>query len=414
MEQPKYIYGIDFGTTNSALSILEVETKQIVKTISIPSLLYFVERRMRDAPFLYHIGEHAMNQYIESKMKGRFMKSIKRVLPRPGFQETTVYFKKMTASDLVSLVIRSLKEQADEWLGQEVKTAVLGRPVFFDEEPKKDALAQRRLLKAANLAGLENCTFQYEPIGAAYAYLGNSEGAKTVLVGDFGGGTSDFTVVRFTNDRKIEKVIGRSGIYVGGDNFDAQIMWEKVTPQLGRGTTYESFGKQLEVPNTFFHNICSWEKLNFFNSQKIRNAIKKYHFYTKKDPKMAKLLALIDQNLGYSLYRKVEQAKIELSSNDLAEILFEKDIVQVQSDLSYTDFEAITKRFIFDIRKTLLDLLQQHSLATKDIDTVFLTGGSSAAKPIRKIFEDLFDSEKLKAGDNFNSVSNGLAMSYGE
>ena len=86
-----YIYGIDFGTTNSALSIIDTRSNEIVQTFNEGSLIYFPEPSRKQAALQYFVGKAAIENYVESHMKGRFMKSIKRILPRSAFVETRVY-----------------------------------------------------------------------------------------------------------------------------------------------------------------------------------------------------------------------------------------------------------------------------------------------------------------------------------
>ena len=77
----KYLYGIDFGTSNSAISILDVELNEVVNTITLPSLLYFSDDQKLNRPLKFYVGHEALSNYLSEGMKGRFMKSIKRILP---------------------------------------------------------------------------------------------------------------------------------------------------------------------------------------------------------------------------------------------------------------------------------------------------------------------------------------------
>jgi hypothetical chaperone protein len=180
----KNIYGIDFGTTNSAISIIDTTTNEIIKTFNESSLIYFPQPKDRRSELHYFVGKEAIEQYVSNNMHGRFLKSIKRVLPRSGFKETRIFGKKYTAEDLVSLILKYLKKKADNYINFEVKRAVFGRPVVFDENPEKDNLAQQRLLKAAKLAGFEDVAFQMEPIAAAFTYERLIQNPQTVLVAD--------------------------------------------------------------------------------------------------------------------------------------------------------------------------------------------------------------------------------------
>ena len=102
----------------------------MVKLFSIPSLLFFPEEQNPRAPLKYYVGNEAITQYVAGRMQGRFMKSIKKVLPNKSFIDTKISNKKCKAEDLVSLILKFLKKQADDYLNADIKTAVIGRPVF--------------------------------------------------------------------------------------------------------------------------------------------------------------------------------------------------------------------------------------------------------------------------------------------
>jgi len=414
-----YIYGIDFGTSNSALAILDVKTNEVVKIFTTPSLLFFPELKSATEETTYLVGKAAVEGYVSSRMKGRFMKSIKKVLPNKIFQSTRIGNKNYTAEELVSLIILHLKRQADDFLGMDIKTAVMGRPVVFDEDASKDAIAQTRLGKAAKLAGLETIFFQLEPIGAAFSYERQLTKPELVLVGDFGGGTSDFTLMRLNpaataHANRKEDMIAQGGIYIGGDNFDSAIMWERGTPHFGRGLTYQSIpNKWLEIPISFFLNICSWEKLNFFDSVKIKNDIKNYYNWSGKKPQLQNLMTLIEHNLGYTIFKIIENVKMELSSAESSTFAFHQENIDFEEVISVENFEkSIIKSDLDKIENYVSNFLAKLSYSEAKIDSVFMTGGTSLVKPLQNRFAQHFGAEKLKSGDNFNSVAIGLAYSY--
>ena len=412
-----YIYGIDFGTTNSTLAILDTRTNEVVKLFTAPSLLFFPESENGKAP--YFVGDEAINQYLSSGMKGRFMKSVKRILPNKMFKDTQIGAKRFTAEMLVSLIIRHLKSMADDFLGETIRTAVIGRPVVFDENPEKDAIAQQRLNEAAKLAGLETVYFQMEPIGAAFTYERNLKKSELVLVADFGGGTSDFTLMRLNPnavgqaDRKND-LIGKGGIYLGGDNFDSAIMWEKGTPHFGRGVTYQSQpGKWLPIPITFFHNICYWDKMNFFNSVKIKREVRNYYHFSGKQKTVENLIALIEGNFGFAVFKEIEKAKIALTRSESTLFSFRKSTIDFEETITLKAFsEQIIKKDTDKIEDYLTRFLSDFGVSPLSVDSVFMTGGTSQVKPLKDRFANQFGAEKLQSGDNFNSVAIGLAYSY--
>lgn len=415
----KYIYGIDFGTTNSVLAILDVATNEVVKLFTTPSLLFFPDAQNVKGPVAYMVGEAAVDRYVESRMQGRFMKSIKRVLPNKSFVDTKIFHQRFKAEDLVSLILIFLKQQADDFLQENITTAVLGRPVIFDEQAEKDRLAQERLSKAAALAGFEQVFFQLEPIGAAYSYERQIQKAELVLVADFGGGTSDFTVMKLNpgainNPDRTGDMVAKGGIYIGGDNFDADIMWHRGTPHFGRGVK-EQFepGKWLDLPLTYFSNICSWEKMNFLDSVKWRNNIHKSYLFSGRDYRVKNLQTLIENNFGYSLFKQIEQCKFGLTNHNLANFAFEALDIKIQESISIEDFECeIIHKNIHKIEVYLKGFLESQNLDLKNIDSVFMTGGTAYVRPLKDVFVRLFGAEKLKSGDHFQSVAMGIAYSY--
>ncbi|WP_207534794.1 Hsp70 family protein [Desertivirga arenae] len=412
-----FLYGLDFGTTNSVLSIYDEDKKELVETIRVPSLIYFPER-LASEDDNYVIGEEAIAGYLEEGMKGRFIKSIKQILSRSSFIETRINGRRYNASDLVSLILKDLKSKADGITGVNCEKAIIGRPVFFDDDnASKDTLAHTRLTKAVEMAGFSNVRFQYEPIGAAFAYERTLQSKERVLVADLGGGTTDFTCIEldpeqaYSNDRS-KDMIASGGIYIGGDSFDSSFMWNKGTPYFGRDTMYEATpGKVLKVPISLFDNICTWDKMNFFNSLRIKRSMEEYYHYSNNDPKFKNLLTLIDNNLGYSVFQSIEQTKISLSNNDTSLFRYSTMGIEIDEMISLNDYDEVIKKDIQKISVYLDKFLKEKNIDPGSIDSLFLTGGSSMVKAIRNLFAAKFPDSRINSGDNFISVANGLAYS---
>ena len=413
-----FLYGIDFGTTNSALSIYNEDSKEIVETIIVPSLLYFFSDQSSSAPLNYVVGKEAIAAYVNDGMHGRFMKSVKRILPRSSFIETRVFNKKLTASDLVTLILKELKQRADAITGVDCPKAVIGRPVFFDDDnAAKDTLAQKRLNQAALNAGFTEVRFQFEPIGAAFAYERTLKHKEKVLVADLGGGTTDFTFLSLDPDRVGEKerqkdIIATGGIYIGGDSFDSSFMWEKGTPYFGKHTLYEAApGKMLNVPVSLFANICSWEQMNFFNGQKIKNDLENYYHYSKKDRQFKNLLTLTENNLGYSVFQSIERSKLELSNQPETKFQYSRMGIEIDEQVSKVQYEEIIQKDLNKISRYLDEFLLSNNILLTDIDSLFLTGGTSMVSAVKDLFNNKFPNKPIHSGDNFISVAKGLAYS---
>jgi len=414
----KFLYGIDFGTTNSALSIFDEEKKEIVSTISIPSLIYFKHALTSADDDNYVVGEQAIEEYLNDGMRGRFIKSIKQILSRTTFTETRIQNKRYNASDLVTLILKDLKLTADKIIGFDCKKAVIGRPVFFDDDnTQKDTLAQTRLKKASENAGFSDVRFQFEPIGAAFAYEKTISKKEKVLVADLGGGTTDFTYLILdpekvgAKDRKND-MIASGGIYIGGDSLDSAFMWEKGTPYFGKNTKYEATrGQILNVPKSLFANICSWDKMNFFNGQKIQKDIEDYYYFSGNDRKFKNLITLIENNLGYSVFQSIEKTKIELSDNQSSTFKYNNLGIEIDEKITIEDYDSVIDKDVQRISDYLDTFMLSNNIKPNDIDCLFMTGGTSMVKAIQSLFRNKFPHIPVNSGDNFKSVAKGLAYS---
>ena len=412
-----FLYGLDFGTTNSVLSVYDEDKEEIIETIRVPSLIYFPEGSASDDDSAV-IGEKAITAYLQGGMKGRFIKSVKQILSRSSFIETRINGRRYNASDLVSLILKDLKARADKITGVDCKKAVIGRPVFFDDDnAAKDTLAQTRLSKAVEMAGFTEVRFQFEPIGAAFAYERTMEKKERVLVADLGGGTTDFTFLELdltragSKDRR-KDMIASGGIYIGGDSFDSAFMWNKGTPYFGKDTVYEAtLGKVLKVPVSLFENICTWDKMNFFNSLRIKRSLEEYYHYSKNDPKFGNLITLIDNNLGYSVFQAIESTKIGLSKDEISRFQYSNMGIEIDELVSVGAYNEVISKDLLKISHYLDEFLQQKRIEINSIDTLFLTGGSSLVKAVRAMFKEKLPYSKINTGDNFISVANGLAYS---
>ncbi len=157
-----YIYGIDFGTSNSSITIWDVERRDLVRDPHIAgvesSFMYFPYTLRKDPPL---IGNAAKLRYVQDEMRGRFFQAIKTILPNRTFSETIVNNQPFQLEELIAFFLRFLKAKGDLVTGQDVKRVVMGRPAVFSTDPEEDALAQARLLRAAQLAGFEEIHSMY-------------------------------------------------------------------------------------------------------------------------------------------------------------------------------------------------------------------------------------------------------------
>jgi hypothetical chaperone protein len=414
-------FGLDFGTTNSALSVSQDGQVEVVdideynttgKTLR--SVIYFDEENK------IFVGQEAIQNYIDNGAAGRFMQSIKSFLPSEQFENTYINRKRYELDDLIAIILRKIKEKGEEYVGYEVDDVVLGRPVVFSENEEKDNLAEARLRSAAEKAGFKNIRFQLEPIAAAFTFeetLGEGE-EKKVLIGDFGGGTSDLTVIKLrsrscsTIERKND-VLALGGVYIGGDSFNSRIMREKITKYFGRDVKCKMMGKEdsLGMPLTIMENICQWHLIPQLRDGKTRAIIRQIKNTADDKAVVENLENLIVENFGFMLFQAIEKAKCELSSLENSRIIFREWALSISEAISRIEFESMNRENVEKIAHCADETIKRSGLTLDQIDTVFITGGTSHIPCIQKLFIDRFGREKLRQMDAFTSVVHGLGAS---
>ncbi|ACD94802.1 Hsp70 family protein [Trichlorobacter lovleyi] len=415
------VFGIDFGTTNSALSIYHNGTVEVVAVDGtdrsgelMRSVLYFNEDNEIFA------GNEAVRQYVGDGAAGRFMQSIKTFLPNTSFDSTEIFGKRYAIDDLVAIILRQIKARGETHLGCPVERVVLGRPVLFSTDPAKDAVAEQRLEKAARKAGFKQIRFQYEPVAAALAFEETLQPGqeRIVFIGDFGGGTSDFSVIRvkggaFARSDRRSDVLSLGGVYVAGDKFDSQIMWDKVAHYFGRTARYKTLGKDdwVTVPRSIIYTLCQWHRIPLLRARKTREHIRVIKGSTDNRQAIQHLENIIDDNFGYFLFQAIESAKCRLSDQEQARISFTERDLCISEQLSKLEFESINRENFRQIADCIDDVLARSGLLPDRIDSVFLTGGTSRIPHIQALFAERFGREKLHTRQAFTSVVHGLGAS---
>ena len=236
----QYVAGIDFGTTNSSAAISDGKTVRMVDVENgkdtIPTALFFPDKSNN-----VYYGRDAQKKYTDGDNPGRFMRSMKRVLGTSLMKSGTVINgKPMHFEAIVGYFVKYLKQKIDKAAGQDVESVVMGRPVHFrDDDPEGDKRAKQELEKIALAAGFKQVAFQYEPIAAAFAHEQDITSDKLAFVVDIGGGTSDFTVIRLSPDRKhafdrTSDVLANTGVRIGGNDFDKALSMKSFMPCLNR------------------------------------------------------------------------------------------------------------------------------------------------------------------------------------
>src|SRR6266478_2519145 len=201
---PAFRIGIDFGTTNSSIGLARggsgVELVRFPQnggsTEAFRSLLYLEQVKGPARSTLRSwTGPAAIEQYLLADTKGRLIQSLKSYLSSRSLTGTEVFGRRYTIEDLISRVLTDLRLSAERQFDQPIRHATVGRPVRFvgAERVEDDDFAVERLRQALLHAGFESVAFEMEPIAAAYAYESTLDDDELILIGDFGGGTSDFS-----------------------------------------------------------------------------------------------------------------------------------------------------------------------------------------------------------------------------
>jgi len=415
------VFGIDFGTTNSALSVYRNGTVEVVAVDGndgtgelMRSVLYFNEEHE------IYAGNEAIRQYVGDGAAGRFMQSIKTFLPNTSFESTEVFGKRYGIDDLVAIILRKIKARGEAHVGCAVESVVLGRPVVFSTDAAKDAVAEQRLAKAARKAGFKHIWFQYEPVAAALAFEESLQAGqeRIVFIGDFGGGTSDFSVIRvkggaFARSDRRSDVLSLGGVYIAGDKFDSQIMWDKVAYHFGRYARYKTMGKDewVNIPKSIIYTLCQWHRIPLLRARKTRELIRVIKGTTDARRAIEHLENIIHDNFGFFLFQAIEKAKCELSGQDQTVVHFTERDLLINEELGKGEFETLNADNFQQIAVCIDEVIARSGLLPAQIDTVFLTGGTSRIPHIQTLFAERFGRDKLEQRDAFTSVVHGLGSS---
>lgn len=412
-------YAVDFGTSNSLLTY--VSDEGVITPVPLDkhngpvlrSIFYTPEQNK------WFFGSQAIKEYVENEGSGRFFRSIKKFLPEPGYNGTVVHNKNLNIVDLVAVFLSHMKKTADQFIGKDVTNIILGRPALYSLDKNCDQLAEERMRKAAHQAGFKEVIFCPEPIAAGLDYQLEGHDERIVLIADYGGGTSDFTLMRLDHrGYSKENILGLSGIFQAGDALDGLMMKDFISPHFGSRFEYKIPGGNniLKFPRNLLEKICSPAHITHLRERdtwEFLQHINKFALSEENQRQMNNLFTLVDSQLGFPVFNEIERVKVALGSKDSELFKFHYLDMEIEEKIELIDYNVAVWPLVEKLSETLNEVFKQSGLSHNDVNQVCLTGGTSQFGPIQKELARMFGKEKISGHNIYQSVVNGLA-NYGK
>ena len=408
-------FGVDFGTTNTVVAIGDGEGGAHVVRFPTPTggeaAAFRSVLGVAEEAHAIEAGPWAIDAFLEDPQGVRLIQSFKSFAASAAFSGTAIFGRRFQFEDLLFAFLRRVRAHAPQMQAEPGRT-VIGRPVVFAGADPNEALALGRYATAFERLGLPGLSFAYEPVGAAFFFAKRLEGSATVLVADFGGGTSDFSIMRFTrrDGRLVAEPLSRSGVGVAGDAFDFRIIDEVISPRLGKGSDYLSDGKRLPVPNRYYTAFARWSQLALMKGSRDMRDLRQIQRVAVDPAGIGRFLELLDSDQGYHLYQAVSAAKEALSSAETTTFRLSAGAVEIEAPIARADFERWIARELKAIEAAVEQALASAGLTDRQVDKVFLTGGSSFVPSVREIFLRRFGAAAIETGGEFESIATGLAL----
>lgn len=438
--------GIDFGTTNSAVAYYDGATLYPVEIDPgnenarvLPSLIYikrdhetrlgsaaaaeYLEQETGRRPVWErrHMGAiemivggpgsgpihymHDIFDQVDIAANGRLLQSVKTVLRDPKYEGTVIFDRYYAVDELIAILLRAMRARAEQQLGEACEAVVLGRPVRFSEDPTVSERAEEILYKAARFAGFKEIAFQLEPIAAAYLYHRTNAQRELALLFDFGGGTLDLTIAE-VGGREAPRVLATRGVLVGGDDLDRRVM-ESLLKYFGAGSEVE---EDVDFPYYMLDLLKTWQTMPELSRPQELGKIRRFQETGNNPRAMRALETLVTANVGFSLFKAVERAKVQLSTALIAKLDFFYQAIEIRERILRRRFEELIEQEVALVEREIQAVLAEAGLRPEQLHVVLRTGGSSRIPVFVGLLERIFGYEKLRAMDPLTSVVGGMAV----
>jgi len=343
--------------------------------------------------------------------QGRLLQSIKTGLRADSYLGTAIFGRYYTLQELIALILRQVRLQAEAYLGTPVHQATLGRPVQFSDNAATDQNAQQRLREAALMAGFTEVDFVPEPVAAASFYLAQVTKPETVLVFDFGGGTLDLTVMR-ADAGQVHEILATHGVLVGGDDLDSRLMRSHVAKHFGTESPIDTNFDERPIlfPEDLADELAQWQTIPNLSRPKALSVIKRAKRYSPESAKFVALEALVTRNHGFALFETIEQTKRQLSDAERAPLEMVAEGINLHLTLTQRAFNSAINEEISNAREGVRKVIAMAGIPADAIDAVVTTGGSSVIPIFQRMLTTEFPAAALVPLDTFSGVTNGLAI----
>lgn len=439
--------GIDFGTTNSAVAVFSANHLQTITVDPqnenpqvLPSLIYvdrehkmtlgiraamqylqhetgravaWRKRKVGEAEFVMAgRGADALTYMqelfalVDENANGRLLQSIKTMLRDPYYDGTRIFDKFYTLDVLMATFLHQFKTATEAVMNAPCTSVVVGRPVKFSDEAYINQRAEEIIYKGAILAGFEEITFAEEPLGVTYLEHSKSKVRETAFVFDFGGGTLDLTLAEIGGNIP-PKVLATRGVLLGGDDLDRRIM-QYLQKYFGKDVIV---GKErYPFPYEMLELLDSWQTIPELSKPQYMQRILEFQERSTNYNAMKALETLARENLGYTLFQRIELAKRELSEKSETHFRFIHGAIQIDEVITRERFNRLIEVDVKKAKDGILETLAMADMQPEDVDVVLRTGGSSLVPAFADMLGDVFGIHKLRSLDPLVSVVGGMAV----
>ncbi|MBB94557.1 MAG: hsp70 family protein [Rhodobacteraceae bacterium] len=400
--------GIDFGTSNSAAGIAVAGRPYLIDLEpgeqTLPTAVFFEDDGQK-----MDIGRRATRALINGE-EGRFMRALKSVLGTSLMhEERRIQGRRMTFVHIVARFLAELKTRAEAATGQTYTNALSGRPVrFHSADDARNARAEDDLRACYLAAGFEDVRFMFEPEAALRA---TPPAPGLGLIVDIGGGTSDFTAFD-QNANGSTDILASHGVRVGGTDFDRRLSIDHVMPELGRGSLISNtMGPDaLPAPARVFNDLATWAMIPFLYTPETRRLAADLARQAVEPQKLARLVTVLEEELGHDLAFAVERGKISVNAGEAARVALNMVERGLSVPLNDQDLRAGLSDAMDDIARTARETLDQAGIAPDRVDRIVLVGGSSLMHAVQDCVHRVCPRARIESGKALTGVADGLAL----